>query len=63
MADHQAIIQYARYVFEDPRKADRWLNKPKRQLDGLTPLEALEQPGGEKLIRDWLTHIEYYIST
>jgi len=58
MEDTLSIPDLAAWVFEDAEKAKRWLNKPKRQFGGLTPLEKLNESGGEIQVRELLVRID-----
>jgi putative toxin-antitoxin system antitoxin component (TIGR02293 family) len=53
------IAVQAERVFGDPAKAYRWLRKPKRALDGETPVAFLASETGARAIEAWLIRIEY----
>jgi putative toxin-antitoxin system antitoxin component (TIGR02293 family) len=44
----------AELVLEDKEKARRWLRKPIRILDGMTPLEAAQTEHGAEVVREML---------
>lgn len=53
------LVEQAESVFKDKNKAQRWLNKPKVSLDGLTPLEAAKNgDASQELINTLLKNIE-----
>jgi uncharacterized protein (DUF2384 family) len=37
------LVKQAEVVFNNKKKAERWLNKPKIKLAGLTPIQAFQQ--------------------
>jgi putative toxin-antitoxin system antitoxin component (TIGR02293 family) len=53
------IALQAEQVFGDPAKAYRWLRKPKRALDGATPVAYLATEAGGRAIESWLIRIEH----
>jgi putative toxin-antitoxin system antitoxin component (TIGR02293 family) len=53
------IAVQAERVFGDPAKAYRWLRKPKRGLDGETPVAFLASEAGARVIEEWLVRIEH----
>lgn len=52
------IADLARRVFGDDGKAHRWLRKPKRALDGETPLAYLASESGARMIEEMLYRID-----
>jgi Protein of unknown function (DUF2384) len=52
------ITALAQSVFGDRDKAERWLGKSKRALDGNTPLSYLTDKAGEQTIQDMLYQID-----
>jgi putative toxin-antitoxin system antitoxin component (TIGR02293 family) len=50
--------ELANKVFGDREKAHRWLRKPKRSLDGDTPLAYLSSETGARVVEDMLLRIE-----
>jgi putative toxin-antitoxin system antitoxin component (TIGR02293 family) len=52
------IADLATDVFADRAKSERWLRKPKRQLDGETPLAYLASEAGARRIEDMLWRID-----
>jgi len=56
------VIEHAERVFEDRTRALRWLRKPKRRLDGKTPIEILDTDAGASTVINWLDQIEYGIA-
>jgi putative toxin-antitoxin system antitoxin component (TIGR02293 family) len=53
------IAVQAERVFGDPAKAYRWLRKPKRALNGETPVGFLASEAGARAIENWLGRIEH----
>lgn len=53
------MIAYAHEVFADRAKANRWLRRPNRVLDGATPLSLLKSGSGAQLVETILTRIAY----
>ena len=56
------IAVQAERVFGDPAKAYRWLRKPKRGLNGETPVAFLASEAGARVIEEWLVRIEHGIA-
>jgi putative toxin-antitoxin system antitoxin component (TIGR02293 family) len=52
------VTALAEQVFGDNAKAHRWLRKPKRGLDGATPLASLDSAAGARLAEDMLYQID-----
>jgi putative toxin-antitoxin system antitoxin component (TIGR02293 family) len=55
------VIAHAVAVFGDEHKASHWLATPLSILEGLTPTEVLQTPGGVARIETILTRIEHNI--
>ena len=55
----ERIAALAEKVFGDPAKAHRWLRKPKRALDGQTPLAFLASETSARVVEEMLHRIEY----
>ena len=53
------IAGLARQVFGDDAKAHRWLRKPKRALNGATPLAFLASEAGARTVEQMLHRIDY----
>jgi len=53
------IADLARRVFGDEAKAHRWLRKPKRELNGATPLAFLASEVGARTVEQMLHRIEH----
>jgi len=53
------IADLARHVFGDDAKAHRWLRKPKRELDGATPLAFLASEIGARTVEQMLHRIDH----
>ena len=53
------IALHAERVFGDPAKAHRWLRKPKRALNGATPLAFLASEEGARKVDEMLIRIEH----
>jgi putative toxin-antitoxin system antitoxin component (TIGR02293 family) len=53
------IALQAERVFGEPDKAYRWLRKPKRGLNGETPVAYLATEAGARAIETWLIRIEH----
>jgi putative toxin-antitoxin system antitoxin component (TIGR02293 family) len=55
------IAVQAERVFGEPAKAHRWLRKPKRALDGATPVAFLVTETGARIVEGMLVRIEHGI--
>ena len=55
------ITQQAINLFEDTEKALQWLQTPKNNLSGITPLAALSTDEGSKQVEEILYRTEYGI--
>ena len=55
------IDRLAAGVFGDPAKAHRWLRKPKRSLEGETPLAYLATEAGARAVEEMLNQIDHGI--
>jgi putative toxin-antitoxin system antitoxin component (TIGR02293 family) len=55
------VIAHAVAVFGDEHKATHWLSTALPILDGRTPTEVLQTPGGAARIETILTRIEHSI--
>ncbi len=55
------ITQQAINLFEDTERAIQWLQTPKNNLAGITPLAALSTDEGSKLVEEILYRTEYGI--
>jgi putative toxin-antitoxin system antitoxin component (TIGR02293 family) len=53
------IATLAQRVFADPGKAHRWLRKPKRELNGETPIAFLASEEGARLVEEMLHRIDH----
>jgi putative toxin-antitoxin system antitoxin component (TIGR02293 family) len=53
------VAAQAERTFGDAAKAQRWLRKPKRELNGCSPLDFLASESGARLVEDMLTRIEH----
>jgi putative toxin-antitoxin system antitoxin component (TIGR02293 family) len=53
------IAVHAERVFGDPAKARRWLRKPKRHLQGETPLAFLASEEGARKVEEMLHRIDH----
>ena len=53
------IATQAEIVFGDKNKAHRWLRKPKRSLNGETPLAYLASEAGARTVEEMLNRIEF----
>ncbi|GEM_PF-703369 len=52
------IADLANQVFGDKDKAQRWLRKPKRSLDGETPVAYLSSETGARVVEEMLVRID-----
>jgi putative toxin-antitoxin system antitoxin component (TIGR02293 family) len=52
------VTALAEQIFGDNEKAHRWLRKPKRGLDGATPLASLGSEAGTQLVEEMLYRID-----
>ena len=55
----ERIASQAERVFGAPEKAHRWLRKPKRALQGETPVAYLATEAGARLVEEMLVRIEH----
>jgi len=55
------IDRLAAEIFGDPAKAHRWLRKPKRSLEGETPLAYLATEAGARAVEEMLNQIDHGI--
>jgi putative toxin-antitoxin system antitoxin component (TIGR02293 family) len=55
------ISEMADRIFGQREKAQRWLRKPSRALNGVVPLDLLESETGARLVEEELHRIEYGI--
>ncbi len=55
----ERVASLATRVFGDADKANRWLRKPKRHLDGATPLAFLGSEAGARVVEDMLQRIDF----
>jgi putative toxin-antitoxin system antitoxin component (TIGR02293 family) len=56
--DPNYVMELANRVFGDAAKAAEWLNLPRLQLGGRTPLEVLPTEGGARRVEELLTQID-----
>lgn len=54
----EQIVRQAEAVFGDADKASRWFNKPKKQLNGMTPKEAIKDANGAAAVVQMLRNID-----
>lgn len=52
------LIAKATAVFNDAQKANNWLSKPKKALDGLTPKQAMQDEFGASMVEQMLLRLE-----
>lgn len=52
------LIALAEAVFANKDKSDRWLNQPKSSLNGLTPIQAMKDEDGARLVEQMLKQID-----
>jgi putative toxin-antitoxin system antitoxin component (TIGR02293 family) len=57
----ERIAVQAERVFGDVEKARRWLRKPKRELNGQTPLAYLASEVGARAVEEMLFRVEHGI--
>ena len=55
----ERIASQAERVFGEPAKAHRWLRKPKRALQGETPVAYLATEAGARVVEEMLVRIEH----
>jgi len=55
----ERIADLADRVFGNPEKAQRWLRKASRALDGVRPIELLQSETGASVVEDELHRIDY----
>ena len=56
------VIGHARTTFGHPAKADRWLRRPTRVLDGNAPLDLLDTDLGARRVETLLGRIDHGIA-
>jgi len=62
MIRYRALVSRAVEAFGDEIKASRWLSIPNRDLDGQTPLQAVQKSGYDiQVLEPLLTRIEHGI--
>jgi uncharacterized protein (DUF2384 family) len=62
MIRYRALVSRAVNAFGDEIKASRWLSIPNRDLDGQTPLQAVQESGYDmQVLEPILTRIEHGI--
>jgi putative toxin-antitoxin system antitoxin component (TIGR02293 family) len=54
----ERVAKKAETIFGDKEKAHRWLRKPKRTLDGETPLAYLATEAGARFVEEMLNRID-----
>ena len=55
----ERVATLAARVFGNSEKANRWMRKPKHQLDGATPLAYLMSEAGARVVEEMLDRIDY----
>jgi putative toxin-antitoxin system antitoxin component (TIGR02293 family) len=55
------VSESADRVFADRSKAQRWLRKPSRALNGVVPIELLQSETGARLVEEELIRIDHGI--
>lgn len=55
----ERVMTHAERVFGSAEKAQRWLRKPSRALDGAVPLDLLESETGAHLVEQELHAIDF----
>lgn len=55
----ERVAVQAERVFGNAEKANRWLRKPKHELNGETPLAYLASETGARLVEEMLVRIEH----
>jgi putative toxin-antitoxin system antitoxin component (TIGR02293 family) len=53
------ITSMAEQVFGDSERAWRWLRKPKKHFDGMTPMEKLGTEAGARLVEEIVQQIDH----
>ena len=56
--DPNYVVDLANRVFGDAAKAAEWLNLPRVQLGGRTPLAELSNPDGARRVEELLVQID-----
>lgn len=56
--DVSFVIEVANRVFGGPAKARAWLNHPRLQLGGRTPMEMLATADGARRVEELLAQID-----
>jgi putative toxin-antitoxin system antitoxin component (TIGR02293 family) len=52
------IVRLANQVFGNPEKSRKWLNSPKRALDGRSPIEMLDSAEGVRRVEELLGRLD-----
>ncbi|MDM9626531.1 MbcA/ParS/Xre antitoxin family protein [Rhizobium sp. S152] len=55
------VSQHADRVFGEREKAQRWLRKPSRALNGVVPFDLLQSETGARLVEEELIRIDHGI--
>jgi putative toxin-antitoxin system antitoxin component (TIGR02293 family) len=55
------ILAQATKVFGSKGDAEAWMERPALGLDGHKPIDLLSTPAGMKLVKDFLSQIEYCV--
>ncbi len=58
MTDIARVTALAEQIFGEKAKAHRWLRKPNRELDGVTPLACLAKDAGAQCVEEMLYRID-----
>ena len=53
------ITSMAEQVFGDSERAWRWLRKPKKHFDGMTPMEKLGTEAGARMVEEIVQQIDH----
>ena len=56
--DPDYVVDLANRVFGDAAKAAEWLNQPRLQLGGRTPMAVLSTAGGARRVEELLAQID-----
>lgn len=55
------ILEYASKVFGKQTTAEDWLSRPCLSLEGLTPIDLIDNPFGFQVVKDYIDRVEFGI--
>ena len=55
-----AILKFAEEVFGNAEKANMWLHRPNKTLNGFSPIELLDSDHGARLCKSHAKKLQWY---